>query len=50
MLEWARQHDCPSDEDTCSSAARGGFLSILQYLRANGCPWNEDMCTFAAEG
>ena len=24
---------------TCSAAARGGYLAVLQWARANGCPW-----------
>jgi hypothetical protein len=30
---------CDWDKDTCSEAAGGGHLEVLQWLRANGCPW-----------
>jgi hypothetical protein len=40
------------DEGTCSAAARGGHLSVLQWARAQQppCPWNEDTCSGAALG
>ena len=34
---------------TCSYAAGGGYLEVLQWARANGCPWDEETCTFAAK-
>ena len=52
MLQWARAQEppCPWDECTCSEAARGGRLEVLQWARAHGCPWDEDTCGLAAEG
>jgi len=61
ILEWAHErgysHACSIatstsavDERTCSSAALGGRLNILQWLRANGCPCDERTCSSAAEG
>ena len=41
MLQWARENDCPWDEDTCACAAEGGNLEVLKWARENGCPWDE---------
>jgi len=30
VLQWARANGCPWDEDTCTSAAQGGHLEVLQ--------------------
>jgi hypothetical protein len=38
VLQWLRANDAPWDEWTCSSAALGGHLEVLQWLCANGCP------------
>lgn len=38
------------NEWTCSDAARGGHLGVLQWARKNGCPWNEWTCSNAAKG
>ena len=35
---------------TCSAAALGGHLEVLQWAHANGCPWNEETCSWAAWG
>ncbi len=35
---------------TCTEAAKGGHLEVLQWARQNGCPWNELTCTEAAKG
>ena len=37
---------------TCSAAALGGHLEVLQWARANGCPWDRWTCTadYAARG
>ena len=48
--EVLRAGDCPGDAGTCTYAARGGHLEVLQWLRANGCPWNEWTCLHAAGG
>ena len=45
-----RVDDCPWDEDTCTFAALGGHLEVLQWLRANGCPWDSNTCAEAAKG
>ena len=50
MLDWARQSGCRWDERTCSWAAQGGHLAVLQWARQNGYVWSEDTCTLAAEG
>ena len=47
-LKWARQHGCPWNENTCSDAARGGHLGVLQWARQNGCPWSEETASAAA--
>jgi hypothetical protein len=28
---------------TCSRAAEGGHLEVIQWARANGCRWNRDV-------
>ncbi len=38
VLQWAREHGCPWDEDTCRMAAAGGHIEMLQWARENGCP------------
>lgn len=50
VLQWARANGCPWNEETCSSAARGGHLGVLQWARRHGCPWNAATCSFAAGG
>jgi hypothetical protein len=40
--EWVRLASLPVPEDTCSYAAHGGHLEVLQWARANGCPWNRE--------
>jgi hypothetical protein len=45
---WARENDCPWDEETCSHAARGGHLEVLKWARESGCPWTEDTRRLAA--
>ena len=42
--------DCWDAGDTCSAAAAGGQLSILQWLIEIGYPWDEGTCCSAAEG
>ena len=41
VLRWARQHDCPWNEGTCSGAAGGGQLAILRWAREHNCRWGE---------
>ena len=40
---------CPWSAGTCSFAAGGGHLEMLQWARANGCPWNERTCKEAED-
>jgi hypothetical protein len=38
---------CNSDchnAGTCSRAAEGGHLEVLQWARDNGCPWDAMTC------
>ena len=58
VLRWAREHDCPWNEDLededmdrcdcCALAAHDGHLEVLKWLRAHDCPWNENTSRFAA--
>jgi hypothetical protein len=50
VLEWAHEHGCPWDEETCRAAAQGGHLDVLKWAREHGCPWNANTCRDAAEG
>jgi len=43
-----RTHGCQWDENTCTNAAAGGRLKVLQWARANGCPWDKGSCSYAA--
>jgi hypothetical protein len=36
--------------ETCTYAARGGHLKLLQWARANGAPWTARTCAYAARG
>ena len=38
------------DEATCTYAAEGGHLPVLQWARQNGCPWDTRTCSSAAYG
>jgi hypothetical protein len=51
VLKWARANGCPWMEHTCTCAARGGHLAVLQWARARDppCPWDE-ATTCVAEG
>jgi hypothetical protein len=44
LLQGARANGCEWDEGTCSEAAWGGHLQVLQWVRANGCDWDLDEC------
>ena len=49
MLRGLCYHGCSRDAaSTCSAAARGGHLAVLQWARANGCPWDAWTCAYAA--
>jgi len=41
VLQWARAHDCPWDEDTCAYAAENGQLQVIMWAREHGCEWDE---------
>ena len=47
VLQWAREHNCPWDSNTCCHAARAGQL-VLHSARENDCPWDWWACTYAA--
>jgi hypothetical protein len=49
-LTCLRANQCPWDWMTCSAAARGGHLGVLQWLNENGCRWNPGTCEAAAWG
>jgi hypothetical protein len=38
----------PLNANTCSAAAKGGHLEVLQWACANGYPWNMWTCENAA--
>jgi len=38
VLKWAREHDCPWDEQTGVIAAQRGHADVLRWLQDNGCP------------
>ena len=42
VLQWAREHGCPWDANTCNAAAAGGHLEVLKWAREQGCPWDAD--------
>jgi len=48
VLQWAREHDCPWDEETCAQAAESGHLEMLKWARMHGCPWDAHTCACAA--
>ena len=35
---------CGWDNETCTEAASGGHLAVLQWARHEGCDWNSDTC------
>eukprot|EP00605_Chrysophyceae_sp_TOSAG23-4_P000660 GSChrysophyteH1.ASY1.ANO1.742.1 assembled CDS len=43
----ATEPPCPWHEDTCSNAALGGHLDVLQWARSQDppCPWDERTCS-----
>ena len=48
MLQWAREHHCPWEEDTCTLAVKGGHLAVLQWACENECPLDEgELCDAA---
>ena len=49
-LQWAREHGCPWDENTCQFAASGGHLDVLKWAPEHGCPFRKWwMCDSAAK-
>ena len=47
MLKWARANGCPWDYWTCSGAAEGGHLELLEWAAGQGCDWNPGIFTMA---
>ena len=47
-MKGLRADDTPWDAGTCSGAARGGHLEMLQWVRTNGWPWDKVTCRAAA--
>ena len=47
---WLRRAGCPWDSGTCSGAAGGGHLHLLQWCRGASCDWNAGTCSAAAAG
>ena len=52
---WNRPSTCataarPWDASTCTCAALGGHLEVLQWARENDCRWDEKTCACAALG
>src|SRR4051812_18897833 len=35
LIQWLRENGCPWNEDTYSSATKGGHLKIIKWLREN---------------
>ena len=44
VLKWAREYDCPWNEETCESAALVGNLQILKWAVERGCVWDANEC------
>ena len=42
VLQWALEHDCPWDMETCECAAENGELEVLRWAIEHGCPGGED--------
>jgi hypothetical protein len=36
-------------ERTCTDAAKGGRLAVLQWACENNCPWDERTCACSAQ-
>ena len=47
MLKLARKAGCKWGRTTCSRAAAGGNIAVLEFARAQGCPWDSQTCFFA---
>jgi hypothetical protein len=50
LLIWARELSCAWEDATCTLAAKGGHLEVLQYARRESCQWQALTCAAAAEG
>ncbi len=48
LLQLAREHGCPWDENTFHCAARSGNFQLMKWARINGCRWDSNTCTAAA--
>ena len=44
------ENRCPGTVMTCTEAAEGGNLEMLQWARQYGCPWDAKTCSAAAGG
>jgi len=50
ILQWLIQRKkYPMNEDTCTAAAEGGHLHVLQYLHNHGCFLDQGTCEAAAK-
>ncbi|KAL4103224.1 hypothetical protein QTP88_018601 [Uroleucon formosanum] len=45
---YAKEQECPWDEQVCDKAASRNNLECLIYAHGNGCPWSEITCVIAA--
>ena len=41
LLKWAREHECPWNEETCARAAHCGEMEVLSWAIEHGCPGGE---------
>eukprot|EP00616_Rhizochromulina_sp_CCMP1243_P016234 CAMPEP_0118967390 /NCGR_PEP_ID=MMETSP1173-20130426/4776_1 /TAXON_ID=1034831 /ORGANISM="Rhizochromulina marina cf, Strain CCMP1243" /LENGTH=357 /DNA_ID=CAMNT_0006916349 /DNA_START=343 /DNA_END=1416 /DNA_ORIENTATION=+ len=46
---FVEEEGTPFPDDTCQTAAEGGYLELLQWLRERGAPWDERTCMKAAK-
>ena len=51
LMQWAHKNGYHWNDNTCTVAALGGHLNVLQWLRKQDppCPWNGRTCSRAAE-
>ena len=49
VLQWAREHDCPWNEETCECAALVGNLEMLKWAVELGCVWDAHECARLAD-
>jgi hypothetical protein len=41
VLQWAREHHCPWDEETSANAALGGHMAVSKWAWEHNCPLTE---------